>query len=83
MIIMMDAMSKICALLERPVMVTKSSKISGLNAIRITDVQKRIMITKNWFPALCSLLALTKAAIINTATPINAIRKIEISSTKT
>ena len=82
MIIMMDAMSKICALLERPVMVTKSSKISGLNAMIITDDQKIIMIPKNWFPALCSLLALTKAAIINPATPINTIRKIEISSTK-
>ena len=83
MIIMIEPMSKICALLEKPVIAIKSSKISGLSAMIITDDQKRIMITKNWFPALCSLLALTKAAMIIAATPNNPIRRIVISSTKT
>ena len=50
--IMTDKISRNCALLKRPVIITISSKISGLSAVIKAIDQKITIITKNEFPTL-------------------------------
>ena len=77
-----DKTSKNCDLLKRPVASTISSNISGRKAVIKTANQNRIITTKNWFPVLWSILALTSPPIISAEITINTMRKIVNSSTK-